>query len=469
MLDVMGNRYDFTYERDAVASYLVIETECSIAVQNYQVEMLAHNPTPGILKLYIRRKDNCLKFYMNITSKMPLVWLLKRKKLNRNEFIGVLCGITKPLLEACKYFLRENSFIIDENYIYASPDLTEISLVYLPVIFDGDYIKAFKDLVIRLITALADVEESTGDNYLQRILGHVKQESFSIAEFDRALKEMVCMGGVEGSAGISDIPVSKNENFQIPLLNNSKVNVKVPETGAAAKKPVNFDRHMVKLVISQAAIALILLAVFKSGLLMSLDQVDLKSAYAGLALIVGAVDFLIIRNILLGKKKIEQPADSKKHLTEEKSVIKQKPVLKEKPVVKVIDVTGIPKGEMIENVLPPISGNTHSETVYLADIKQMDPYLQGMKDGIIENIPLTKSQFIMGRLEGQADYVCHSNAVGKLHAEITHRTGVYYIKDLNSRNGTFVNYERIDSSREYEIKNNDRIRLANCEYMFIVP
>ena len=75
----------------------------------------------------------------------------------------------------------------------------------------------------------------------------------------------------------------------------------------------------------------------------------------------------------------------------------------------------------------------------------------------------------MGRLEEQVDYTCKSNVIGKIHAEITKRDGQYYIKDLNSRNGTFVNSERIDSNKEYEIKHNDRVSLANCEYTFIVP
>jgi len=43
------------------------------------------------------------------------------------------------------------------------------------------------------------------------------------------------------------------------------------------------------------------------------------------------------------------------------------------------------------------------------------------------------------------------------------------VKDLNSKNGTFVNGVRIAANTEYEIKNNDKITFANSEYVFIIP
>jgi len=67
------------------------------------------------------------------------------------------------------------------------------------------------------------------------------------------------------------------------------------------------------------------------------------------------------------------------------------------------------------------------------------------------------------------DYISQNNAVGKVHAEIISRDGRYFVKDLNSKNGTFVNGVRIAANTEYEIKNNDKITFANSEYVFIIP
>jgi len=67
------------------------------------------------------------------------------------------------------------------------------------------------------------------------------------------------------------------------------------------------------------------------------------------------------------------------------------------------------------------------------------------------------------------DYVIRNSAVGKVHAQIITRESSYFIKDLNSKNGTCINGVKIDSNEEYRIENNDRITLANNEYIFITP
>lgn len=69
---------------------------------------------------------------------------------------------------------------------------------------------------------------------------------------------------------------------------------------------------------------------------------------------------------------------------------------------------------------------------------------------------------------GQADISIGSNAaVSRRHAEIgKDANGAYYIKDLNSTNGTFVGGERIAAGRAYPLGGGTRIKLANEEFYF---
>ena len=55
-----------------------------------------------------------------------------------------------------------------------------------------------------------------------------------------------------------------------------------------------------------------------------------------------------------------------------------------------------------------------------------------------------------------------------MHAEIIFKNGEYYIKDLNSRNGTYINGERINSNIEYKIEDKDKIDFANGKYTFLI-
>ena len=82
-----------------------------------------------------------------------------------------------------------------------------------------------------------------------------------------------------------------------------------------------------------------------------------------------------------------------------------------------------------------------------------------------EDIIIDKDDFIIGRLAGHVDHILRNNAVGKLHAEIICRNGVCYVKDLNTVNGTYINNIRIDSNKEVELKESDRLQLANSEFV----
>jgi acyl-CoA synthetase (AMP-forming)/AMP-acid ligase II len=95
------------------------------------------------------------------------------------------------------------------------------------------------------------------------------------------------------------------------------------------------------------------------------------------------------------------------------------------------------------------------------------PYLQSLKNPA-ERIIIDKSSILVGRLAGSVDYVIDNNAVGKMHAEILKKDELFYIIDLNSVNGTFVNGERIVCNTETIIKNGDKITLANEVYKFTI-
>ena len=86
-----------------------------------------------------------------------------------------------------------------------------------------------------------------------------------------------------------------------------------------------------------------------------------------------------------------------------------------------------------------------------------------------ENISINKPVFRLGKEKSYVDYfVQNNNAVSRSHADIITRGTKYYIIDLNSKNRTWVNGQFIPPQYEIEIFNNDRIKLANEEFIFTV-
>jgi pSer/pThr/pTyr-binding forkhead associated (FHA) protein len=65
------------------------------------------------------------------------------------------------------------------------------------------------------------------------------------------------------------------------------------------------------------------------------------------------------------------------------------------------------------------------------------------------------------------DYCLEKDVVSRFHAKITKEQEQYYITDLNSMNGTFVNQELLQIYQKKEIKFGDEIAFANIRYQFL--
>lgn len=64
------------------------------------------------------------------------------------------------------------------------------------------------------------------------------------------------------------------------------------------------------------------------------------------------------------------------------------------------------------------------------------------------------------------DVQIHADTVSQLHARIDHDGENYYIEDLNSTNGTFVNEEPLAYKERRKLNRNDMIRFADVRYRF---
>lgn len=71
----------------------------------------------------------------------------------------------------------------------------------------------------------------------------------------------------------------------------------------------------------------------------------------------------------------------------------------------------------------------------------------------------------IGKLKEMADIALPSGAVSRLHARIRMAEGKCYLRDLNSKNGTWVNGQEVQGEKEIEIKEGDEIRFADLIYI----
>ena len=81
---------------------------------------------------------------------------------------------------------------------------------------------------------------------------------------------------------------------------------------------------------------------------------------------------------------------------------------------------------------------------------------------VLREIPLTQASFTIGRVPGN-DLVIDNLAVSGQHAKIFFQADQFFLEDLNSLNGTFVNNQR---TRKISLKNGDQVVIGKHTLLF---
>lgn len=84
-----------------------------------------------------------------------------------------------------------------------------------------------------------------------------------------------------------------------------------------------------------------------------------------------------------------------------------------------------------------------------------------------EKISVNKPVFRLGKERSYVDYFVTNNvAVSRSHADLITRGERCFVKDLNSKNHTYINGALIAPQQEVELHDGDRLKLGNEEFVF---
>ena len=498
LIDPFRNEIDFSYERDDFASYLVLKVQDEGKLINYQLDMMINNRIPGLLPLDVRHKNNETYFYYNITSKITLLQFLKRTKIKKDQLIGILLQIIETMLAGMNFLLYNKCFIFQENYIYINPATCEIYLIYAPIQVEADVNNVLRNFILNLVMYSADIaDESNSNDYLLKILDYVRCDTFNVSDFDKLL---IKLSNEEN--GKTEKEYESFKEFEEPYkpisidekicgLSKNSVNTKKKkiETNPANSSTLSakLKKHRTQLLIFVVIQAIIVLVVLMYGNFVKLSGGNIKTSYFGIGIIVLCLEVLIFKNLFNKTNKENIVDGAKEDKADTDSDKQQKSQFVNNSIYNINKSGGnnICNGIGFDNINcdnytkqkchssdieihSDMNDGFSNNTVLLSEEKNRKPFLRFEADGIIEETHICKDDFIIGRLNDKVDYSIKNNAVGKMHAQITNHEGKYYVKDLNSINGTYLNKVRIESNIEYEIKDGDRIIFANSEYIFIL-
>ncbi len=105
-------------------------------------------------------------------------------------------------------------------------------------------------------------------------------------------------------------------------------------------------------------------------------------------------------------------------------------------------------------------------TVYLGAGTQAEGRLSYQGSGAEQSYVIRSDTFLIGARNTNADAQLQGTDISRSHARITKEQDVYYVEDLNSRNGTYVNEELLVYHQKRRLNSGDRLRFAREEYIF---
>lgn len=107
------------------------------------------------------------------------------------------------------------------------------------------------------------------------------------------------------------------------------------------------------------------------------------------------------------------------------------------------------------------SGGESLDDAYLKVVNRLDSLNFKMQEYYVIDGDIT-----LGR-SARNDVVIKDKFVSKNHLKILDKNQAYYIEDLGSANGTFLNGAKIEPNELIELQNNDKIGVGFIQFIFV--
>ena len=97
------------------------------------------------------------------------------------------------------------------------------------------------------------------------------------------------------------------------------------------------------------------------------------------------------------------------------------------------------------------------------------PALVSLQKDRSPDIALEQDHLILGKIRSQADIILPGDTISRKHARIERRMDGYYVTDLFSTNGTFLDGHRLESGQAVALKDGAQLTFATLDYRVMIP
>lgn len=460
------------YRRDGEQNYMVWKAPEDLQGNEYQVRMLLVNEIPGLLRCRLRKINGEAYLYYEITSKQPLTRVFEHRAAGAEDIRALALSLRETLDGIARYLLPDDGMVLEPEFIYMDLETKEMRFCYLP--FCREEIReSFRGLAEYLLKSLNHEEEqavlwgyqlyskTSEENYRVRAvleslrgkLETVKKEAEKEAEKE---KEPICEDKKkQSSAGREEKsqrqPVSQRMTGQERLKKKEK-----------SRKEAVLGITVILCLAGCAA-----LAAFR---VLTLTQTG------GILFLMAGVFYYLFTGKIEGKKGQREEKQRKRRGEKSGTLENHTKGSRKKEMKSMAGRLGKENSEEEEicdfqedSCDPPYDSQEeiYGQTTLLGkDTAGRYPVLVSVNPEVRENVEIKKEKFVIGKLRGQTDLTLNLPVVSRMHAEIERRDGKYFLVDLNSTNGTYLNGERLEANEYRQLSSGDEIIFASAAYYF---
>ncbi|MDO4322997.1 MAG: DUF6382 domain-containing protein [Lachnospiraceae bacterium] len=446
------------YKRDLQNNYLILKIPGGLEEEGYRIRMAEQNKIAGLLSFYSSRKDGVLQLYYEITSMQSLESVFEKKKMSYQDIVFVLSGIRSTLEEMQKYLLNPAQIVFDPQYIFIGPDRRSIELCYVPGNQNDTPITVLAEYILKRLDHEDRQAVTIGYGFYQKAL----EENFSLQKVLKDIlssvkeKELHRVDMEEVSQ--RQIPERRNEPYIYGDTDEKRgypadKEDRNPPEDKNIYEVVHKERKKRSGKVSGKLFSIIHPVLLLSCLfLIAVIEILFYFGYLNLTEAGGVFFLLISVEMLINKywhsrKERKKQEESRWVMDEESEIYK---ALQEEMYE--VPQRG-PQMEETRCLVPSFENNG----VRLICIHS------GSRDKF-QDITMNGESICVGKIKGESDVLLDSPTVSRIHAKLFCRNDTYYVKDLNSKNGTFCNGVRLQPQEERQFAEGDRIAFAEIEY-----
>lgn len=468
-----------SFKRDMTHNYMVTESEETLPANDYQIHMLTEHHIGGLLNCSVKKVNGKGRYFYDITSRQSMENIYEKEYISAGDVRVLLKGLYTALTEAKKYLLDTDKVVLEPGMIYMDIETKEPLFCYLPV-YEGSLHASFTRLSEYIMRRLDQTDssavllgyeiyrQSLEENYsLERLLKQVAFGTQPAREGQQKKSEPVqeiYKEPVQPFHRMTEVQESHEEDTRKETAKavpeeQAKERKKRRQRKETGSKKSGEKRRKKGKGAGEAVLAVLLAAgtLSAAAWFWKLDMTQL-----------GGIAFLLVCLIGYGfsvetkrRKKEKEEIRTREDKADRQSVKKIQSM--REPAYKAEKNNVFEPGEQKESDI----AKTIGATVLLdKGEEEYEPHLSliSMNPRERNSIVLLNDSYTIGKLKNKTDICIDNPSISRIHAKILREGKDYYLCDLNSTNGTFVNGRRLAVNERVLIQLSDEIRFADLGY-----